>query len=93
MFIESMNTIYTPILKRRVISSYLPLFILKWIFPRILASIAEDFSLESTKLNNDKSKAGTGRRSLGGVIDDQVCDPFIFYFSSKSHQDTILKGA
>eukprot|EP00042_Codosiga_hollandica_P028956 m.155997 g.155997 ORF g.155997 m.155997 type:complete len:834 (+) comp52927_c2_seq3:1994-4495(+) len=44
----------------------------QWIFPRILSEYAEDFALSMTKLNNDKSKAGTGRRSLGGAIDDHA---------------------
>ena len=44
----------------------------QWVFPRILAKHAEDFALPLTRFNNDKSKAGTGRRSLGGLIDDAV---------------------
>ena len=55
-------------------------------FPRILAKHAEDFALPLTRFNNgaccwdtrrptcaaDKSKAGTGRRSLGGVVSEEV---------------------
>lgn len=39
-----------------------------WIFPRILADITEKYSLAQTLFNNDKQKAGTGRRSLGSLL-------------------------
>ncbi|XP_051509891.1 cytosolic carboxypeptidase 6-like [Myxocyprinus asiaticus] len=40
------------------------------IFPRLLCQNAADFSLSSTSFNRDVVKAGTGRRFLGGLLDD-----------------------
>ncbi|XP_078574073.1 cytosolic carboxypeptidase 6-like isoform X2 [Branchiostoma floridae x Branchiostoma japonicum] len=40
------------------------------VFPRLLGNNAEDFSLEQTSFNRDDEKAGTGRRFLGGALDD-----------------------
>eukprot|EP00051_Salpingoeca_urceolata_P011895 m.147929 g.147929 ORF g.147929 m.147929 type:complete len:428 (+) comp17301_c1_seq3:364-1647(+) len=44
----------------------------QWEFPQTLSSIAEEFSLAQTLFNNDKAKAGTGRRSLGGLLNPQA---------------------
>ncbi|XP_053248469.1 BEN domain-containing protein 5 isoform X4 [Podarcis raffonei] len=40
------------------------------IFPKLLCQNAEDFSFSSTSFNRDAVKAGTGRRFLGGLLDD-----------------------
>ncbi|KAA0714224.1 Cytosolic carboxypeptidase 6 [Triplophysa tibetana] len=40
------------------------------VFPRLLCHNAPDFSLSSTTFNRDMVKAGTGRRFLGGLLDD-----------------------
>ncbi|XP_018113893.2 cytosolic carboxypeptidase 6 [Xenopus laevis] len=40
------------------------------IFPKLLCRNAEDFSLTNTSFNKDIVKAGTGRRFLGGLLDD-----------------------
>ncbi|XP_066500835.1 cytosolic carboxypeptidase 6-like isoform X6 [Hoplias malabaricus] len=40
------------------------------VFPRLLCNNAPDFSLSSTSFNRDLVKAGTGRRFLGGLLDD-----------------------
>ena len=44
----------------------------QWRLPRLLAAETKDFSLSQTLFNNDKQKAGTGRRSLGGLLAGQV---------------------
>ncbi|KAG5850094.1 hypothetical protein ANANG_G00078590 [Anguilla anguilla] len=40
------------------------------VFPRLLCHNAPDFSFSSTSFNRDVVKAGTGRRFLGGLLDD-----------------------
>ncbi|CAC5420170.1 AGBL4 [Mytilus coruscus] len=40
------------------------------VFPKLLCANAEDFSLNNTNFNRDAVKAGTGRRTLGGCLDD-----------------------
>ncbi|XP_029474368.1 cytosolic carboxypeptidase 6-like isoform X2 [Rhinatrema bivittatum] len=40
------------------------------IFPKLLCQNADDFSFSSTSFNRDAVKAGTGRRFLGGLLDD-----------------------
>ncbi|XP_066450865.1 cytosolic carboxypeptidase 6 [Eleutherodactylus coqui] len=40
------------------------------IFPKLLCRNAEDFSFSSTSFNRDTMKAGTGRRFLGGLLDN-----------------------
>ncbi|XP_077079560.1 cytosolic carboxypeptidase 6-like isoform X4 [Siphateles boraxobius] len=40
------------------------------VFPRLLCQNAPDFSLSSTTFNRDLVKAGTGRRFMGGLLDD-----------------------
>ncbi|KAL8172933.1 UNVERIFIED_CONTAM: Cytosolic carboxypeptidase 6 [Gekko kuhli] len=40
------------------------------VFPKLLCQNAEDFSFSSTSFNRDAVKAGTGRRFLGGLLDD-----------------------
>ncbi|XP_056388433.1 cytosolic carboxypeptidase 6-like isoform X4 [Hyla sarda] len=39
-------------------------------FPKLLCRNAEDFSYSSTSFNRDTMKAGTGRRFLGGLLDN-----------------------
>jgi len=41
---------------------------LQWVFPRLLAAHADDFSIEATDFNSHKAKAGTGRRALMDVM-------------------------
>ncbi|CAH8589860.1 unnamed protein product [Schistosoma turkestanicum] len=41
-------------------------------FPSLLSQFAEDFSLPQTNFNRDTLKAGTGRRTLGGILDDHT---------------------
>ncbi|CAH8612819.1 unnamed protein product [Heterobilharzia americana] len=41
-------------------------------FPSLLSQFAEDFSLPQTNFNKDSVKAGTGRRTLGGILDDHT---------------------
>nr|CAH8873658.1 unnamed protein product [Trichobilharzia regenti] len=41
-------------------------------FPSLLSQFAEDFSLPQTNFNKDSLKAGTGRRTLGGILDDST---------------------
>ncbi|CAH8619974.1 unnamed protein product [Schistosoma intercalatum] len=41
-------------------------------FPSLLSQFAEDFSLPQTNFNKDTLKAGTGRRTLGGILDDHT---------------------
>ncbi|XP_076462552.1 cytosolic carboxypeptidase 6-like [Babylonia areolata] len=43
------------------------------IFPKLLGANAEDFSLANTNFNRDAIKAGTGRRTLGGCLDESHC--------------------
>ncbi|CAK8689718.1 unnamed protein product [Clavelina lepadiformis] len=40
------------------------------VFPRLMCSNAEDFSFANTAFNRDVVKAGTGRRFLGGILDE-----------------------
>uniref|UniRef100_A0A8C3MSY2 Peptidase M14 domain-containing protein n=1 Tax=Geospiza parvula TaxID=87175 RepID=A0A8C3MSY2_GEOPR len=40
------------------------------VFPKLLCQNAEDFSYSSTSFNRDAVKAGTGRRFLGGLLND-----------------------
>lgn len=40
------------------------------VFPRLLCTNAEDFSLANTNYNRDAVKAGTGRRTLGSCLDE-----------------------
>ncbi|XP_035863139.1 cytosolic carboxypeptidase 6 isoform X1 [Sander lucioperca] len=40
------------------------------VFPRLLCQNAPDFSFSNTSFNRDVVKAGTGRRFLGGLLDD-----------------------
>lgn len=40
------------------------------VFPKLLCANAEDFSLANTNFNRDAVKAGTGRRTLGGCLDE-----------------------
>jgi cytosolic carboxypeptidase protein 6 len=40
------------------------------IFPKLLCSNANDFSMSNTSFNKDAVKAGTGRRTLGGSLDE-----------------------
>ena len=40
------------------------------VFPRLMCSHAEDFSFANTAFNRDVVKAGTGRRFLGGILDE-----------------------
>ncbi|XP_019904656.2 cytosolic carboxypeptidase 6 isoform X2 [Esox lucius] len=40
------------------------------VFPRLLCNNAADFSFSNTSFNRDMVKAGTGRRFLGGLLDD-----------------------
>ncbi|CAL8084789.1 unnamed protein product [Calicophoron daubneyi] len=42
------------------------------VFPNLLSQFAEDFSLPQTNFNRDAVKAGTGRRTLGGILDDRT---------------------
>lgn len=42
------------------------------VFPNLLSRFAEDFSLHQTNFNRDSVKAGTGRRTLGGILDDHT---------------------
>ncbi|CAF1160127.1 unnamed protein product [Rotaria sp. Silwood1] len=42
------------------------------IFPRLLSRNAEDFSINNTTFNRDALKAGTGRRTLGGCLQDST---------------------
>ncbi|XP_059174977.1 cytosolic carboxypeptidase 6-like [Physella acuta] len=43
------------------------------VFPKLLCSNAEDFSLTNTNFNRDAVKAGTGRRTLGSCLDESHC--------------------
>ncbi|KAK6484560.1 cytosolic carboxypeptidase 6-like [Huso huso] len=40
------------------------------VFPRLVCHNAPDFSFSNTSFNRDVMKAGTGRRFLGGLLDD-----------------------
>lgn len=40
------------------------------VFPKLLCANAEDFSMNNTNYNKDAVKAGTGRRTLGGCLDE-----------------------
>ncbi|XP_071799299.1 cytosolic carboxypeptidase 6-like [Asterias amurensis] len=40
------------------------------VFPRLMCANAEDFSMMNTSFNRDAVKAGTGRRFLGGILDE-----------------------
>jgi len=40
------------------------------IFPKLMCNHADDFSFANTAFNRDAVKAGTGRRFLGGILDD-----------------------
>ncbi|XP_050388353.1 cytosolic carboxypeptidase 6 [Patella vulgata] len=42
------------------------------IFPKLLCGNAEDFSMTNTNFNRDAMKAGTGRRTLGGCLDESA---------------------
>ncbi|XP_048255716.1 cytosolic carboxypeptidase 6-like isoform X1 [Haliotis rufescens] len=42
------------------------------VFPKLLCANAEDFSLANTNFNRDAVKAGTGRRTLGGCMDENA---------------------
>ena len=41
------------------------------VFPRLLAANAEDFSFDNTNFNKDAVKAGTSRRTLGGILHER----------------------
>lgn len=40
----------------------------QWVFPRLLAARADDFSVDKVNFNTHKGKAGTGRRALAQVL-------------------------
>lgn len=40
------------------------------VFPRLMCARAPDFSIANTAFNRDAIKAGTGRRFLGGILDE-----------------------
>jgi len=40
------------------------------VFPRLMCNNAEDFSFANTAFNRDAVKSGTGRRFLGGILDE-----------------------
>ncbi|CAF4372405.1 unnamed protein product, partial [Rotaria magnacalcarata] len=42
------------------------------VFPRLLSRNAEDFSINNTSFNRDAFKAGTGRRTLGGCLQEST---------------------
>lgn len=42
------------------------------VFPKIMAQICPDFSLENTIYNDDESKAGTSRRYLCTAVSPEV---------------------
>lgn len=42
------------------------------LFPKLFQQNAEDFSLSNTNFNRDAIKAGTGRRTLGGCLQDKT---------------------
>lgn len=42
------------------------------LFPRLFATLSEDFSYTKTKFDNDSSKEGTGRRELGQLLSPDV---------------------
>ncbi|KAL3313119.1 Cytosolic carboxypeptidase 6 [Cichlidogyrus casuarinus] len=41
------------------------------VFPQLFSQNAEDFSLQQTNFNRDVIKAGTGRRTLGGLLEEK----------------------
>eukprot|EP00047_Mylnosiga_fluctuans_P020776 m.96273 g.96273 ORF g.96273 m.96273 type:complete len:493 (+) comp8626_c0_seq4:70-1548(+) len=58
----------------------------QWALPRLLAAETRDFSVAQTLFNNDKQKAGTGRRSLGGLLGNntQCYTLEVSFFASKA---------
>ncbi|CAF0840405.1 unnamed protein product [Brachionus calyciflorus] len=55
------------------------------IFPKLLCSNADDFSMSNTSFNRDAVKAGTGRRTLGGSLDEN-CNCYTLEVSFFSYQ-------
>lgn len=55
------------------------------IFPKLLCSNADDFSMSNTSFNRDAVKAGTGRRTLGGSLDEK-CHCYTLEVSFFSYQ-------
>ena len=55
------------------------------IFPKLLCSNADDFSMSNTSFNRDAVKAGTGRRTLGGSLDEN-CHCYTLEVSFFSYQ-------
>eukprot|EP00035_Acanthoeca_spectabilis_P009729 m.171664 g.171664 ORF g.171664 m.171664 type:complete len:455 (+) comp14818_c0_seq5:328-1692(+) len=55
----------------------------QWVFPRILAAHADDFSINQTDFNSHKAKAGTGRRALMDVMhpDAQIYTLEVSFFA------------
>ncbi|XP_025110591.1 cytosolic carboxypeptidase 6-like isoform X2 [Pomacea canaliculata] len=61
------------------------------VFPKLLCANAEDFSLSNTNFNRDAVKAGTGRRTLGGCLDESHC--YTLEVSFYSYQTSTLGQA
>ncbi|XP_072040109.1 cytosolic carboxypeptidase 6-like [Amphiura filiformis] len=60
------------------------------VFPKLMCANADDFSMMNTSFNRDTVKAGTGRRFLGGLLDENsMCytleASFYCYNSSSSN--------
>jgi hypothetical protein len=60
------------------------------IFPRLLSTHAQDFSMRKTSFNRDVVKGGTGRRFLGGCLDHGTACytlevSFFSYSTDESH--------
>jgi hypothetical protein len=55
----------------------------QWVFPKLLAAHADDFSVEQTDFNSHKAKAGTGRRALAEVMhpDAQIYTLEVSFFA------------
>ncbi|XP_063723535.1 cytosolic carboxypeptidase 6-like [Symsagittifera roscoffensis] len=61
------------------------------VFPRLMSNNCDDFSMANTNFNRDQVKAGTGRRYLGGAMnEDALCYTlevsFYGYMTSTSSQ-------
>ncbi|ESO12131.1 hypothetical protein HELRODRAFT_63123, partial [Helobdella robusta] len=61
------------------------------VFPRLFCQNAEDFSLANTSFNNDSFKAGTGRRTLGDIL-DKKCNCYTLEVSFYSYTSYTSNG-
>eukprot|EP00040_Diaphanoeca_grandis_P017456 m.91087 g.91087 ORF g.91087 m.91087 type:complete len:449 (+) comp26444_c0_seq2:444-1790(+) len=64
----------------------------QWVFPKLLAAHADDFSEKTTDFNSDKAKAGTGRRAVIHTLSQQaqIFTLEVSFYAYKTRQNTVV---